>query len=76
MIGRNRAPVEDSQHFALLERVNPRCDAEQGAKRPEERSKGILRATFSWMPTAVSTAVQLSTLCDKYVPVIKAHLGF
>ncbi len=34
--------------------------AEQSAKKPEERSKGILKALVSWLPTAISAATKLA----------------
>ena len=49
--------------------------AEQAAKKPEERSKGILKAAVAWLPTAISTASDLTTLWDKFGPIIKAYLG-
>jgi hypothetical protein len=49
--------------------------AEQAAKKPEERSKGNLKAVVAWIPHAVSTAAHLTALWDKFGPIIKAHLG-
>jgi len=49
--------------------------AEQAAKKPEERSKGILKAAVAWLPTAISAAKNLTTLWDTFGPIIKAHLG-
>ncbi len=49
--------------------------AEQAAKKPEERSKGILKAAVAWLPTAISAAKNLTTLWDKFGPIIKAYLG-
>jgi len=67
------ASMEPPQKQDLIDNLS--ALAEQGAKKPEERSKGTLKAILSFMPTAVSTVTQLSTLWDKYAPVIKAHLG-
>ncbi len=50
--------------------------AEQAAKKPEERSKGSLRAIVSWLPTAIAAAADLTTLWGKFGPVIKAFFGF
>ena len=49
--------------------------AEQAAKKPEERSKGTLKALVAWLPTAISAANNLTTLWDKLGPIFKAHLG-
>jgi hypothetical protein len=67
------ASVEPTQRQDLMDNLSTL--AEQGARRPEERSKGTLKAVFGWMPSAVSTVSQLSTLWDKYSPIIKTHLG-
>lgn len=49
--------------------------ADEAAKKPEERKKGILRAAVSWLPTAISAANNLTTLWDHLGPIIKGHLG-
>jgi hypothetical protein len=49
--------------------------AEQAAKKPEERSKGTLKALVTWLPTAISAANNLTGLWDKLGPIIKTHLG-
>ncbi len=49
--------------------------AEQAAKKPEERSKGTLKALVAWLPTAISAANNLTTLWDKLGPIIKTHLA-
>jgi hypothetical protein len=49
--------------------------AEQGAKKPEQRSKVTLKAIATWIPTAISAANNLMTLWDKLGPSIKGHLG-
>lgn len=67
------AALESTAKQELVEALS--TIAEQATKKPEERSKGTLRALVSWIPTAVSTASQLSTLWDKYGPIIKAHFG-
>ena len=48
---------------------------EQGAKKPEQRSKGVLKAAVAWLPTAITTAADLTTLWEQYGPIIKVHLG-
>jgi hypothetical protein len=49
--------------------------AEQGAKKPEERSKGTLKAVVAWIPTAIATVHHLTALWDKFGPIIKGYLG-
>lgn len=49
--------------------------AQQGTRKPEERTKGILKALVIWIPTAIATAVDLTKLWDKFGPAIKAYLG-
>jgi hypothetical protein len=49
--------------------------AEQAAKKPEERSKGTLKAAVAWLPTAISAAKNLKDLWDTLCPIIKTHLG-
>jgi hypothetical protein len=50
--------------------------AEQAAKKPEERSRGPVRAVISWLPTAVASAADLTALWEKFGPTIKAFFGF
>jgi hypothetical protein len=50
--------------------------AEQAAKKPEERSKGPLRAIVAWLPTAIAAAADLTTLWGKFGPAIKVFFGF
>lgn len=50
--------------------------AEQAAKKPEERSKGPLRAIVGWLPTAIAAAADLTTLWGKFGPAIKVFFGF
>ena len=49
--------------------------AEQAAKKPEARSKGMLKAAVAWLPTAVSAAKNLTELWGTLGPIIKGHLG-
>jgi hypothetical protein len=49
--------------------------AEEAAKKPEERRRGMLKAAVSWLPTAISAANNLASLWDKLGPIIKRHLG-
>lgn len=49
--------------------------AEEATKKPDERSKGILKAIVAWIPHALGTAADLTTLWDKFGPTIKMHLG-
>jgi hypothetical protein len=49
--------------------------AEQAAKKPEERSRGPVRAVISWLPTAVASAAHLTALWEKFGPMIKAYFG-
>jgi hypothetical protein len=50
--------------------------AEQATKKPEERSRGTLKALLEWMPKAIATAYYLTELWGKYEPAIRAHFGF
>jgi len=49
--------------------------AEQATKKPEERSKGTLKAVVSWLPTAIAAASDLTTLWGKFGPIIRRYLG-
>ena len=49
--------------------------AEQAAKKPEERSKGPVRAIVLWLPTAIAAAADLTTLWAKFGPAIRAYFG-
>lgn len=50
--------------------------AEEATKKPEERSKGTVRAVILWIPTAIATAAHLAALWDKFGPAIRAFFGF
>ncbi len=67
------ASVESGAKREIVEALS--TVAGQAAMKPEERSKGTLKALVSWIPTAISAATQLSTLWDKYAPIIKGHFG-
>jgi hypothetical protein len=47
--------------------------AEQATKKPEERSRGTLKAVVTWIPHAVATAAHLSALWEKFGPTIRAY---
>ncbi len=49
--------------------------ATEATKKPEERSRGILKAAVAWIPSAISTATQLVTLWDKVTPIIRAYFN-
>jgi hypothetical protein len=49
--------------------------AEEAPKKPEERSTGTLKAIMAYIPTAISSASQLTTLWEKLGPTIKGYLG-
>lgn len=49
--------------------------AEQAAKAPDERSKGILKAAVAWIPATISATKNPTTLWETLSPIIKAHLG-
>ena len=49
--------------------------AEQADKKPEQRSKGILKAVVAWMPEAIATAAHLTALWEKFGPAIKTFFG-
>jgi hypothetical protein len=67
------ATLSDANKQEVVEAVS--TIAEQAAKKPEERSKGTLKALVAWIPTAISAANNLVTLWDKIGPCIKGHLG-
>lgn len=49
--------------------------AEQAPKKREERSTGTLKAIMGYIPTAISSAAQLTELWGKVGPTIKGYLG-
>ncbi len=49
--------------------------AEQAPRKPDERSTGTLKAIMGYIPTAISSASQLTTLWEKLSPTIKGYLG-
>jgi hypothetical protein len=49
--------------------------AEQGAKPPEQRATGVVKAAVKWIPTAISAASNLVSLWDKLGPTILRFLG-
>ena len=65
------ASLADSQKKEIVEALS--TIAEQAAKKPEERSKGILKAVVGWIPHAVATAAYLTALWATYGPIIEAH---
>jgi len=50
--------------------------AEQATKKPQEQSKGTVRAVITWIPTAIATAAKLAPLWEKFGPAIRAYFGF
>lgn len=50
--------------------------AEEGAKQPEQRSMGRLKAAVAWLPTAIAVAANLVALWNKFEPIIRAHFRF
>ncbi len=69
----SHATLPDAERQEVVQALS--TIAEQAAKRPEERAKGTLKAVVAWLPTAISAASDLTTLWDKFGPIIKAHLG-
>ncbi|PYP85531.1 MAG: hypothetical protein DMG65_20590 [Candidatus Angelobacter sp. Gp1-AA117] len=67
------ATLADAQKTEVVEALS--TIAEQGAKKPEERSTGTLKALVAWIPGAIATAHHLTGLWDKFGPIITAHLG-
>jgi len=49
--------------------------AEQGVRKPGERSNGTLKAAVAWLPTAISAAKDLASLWETLGPIIKTYLG-
>lgn len=49
--------------------------SQEAAKKPEERSKGTIKALVAWLPTGIAAANNLVTLWDKVGPTIKAYLN-
>ena len=55
------ATLADTQKKEVVEALS--TIAEQAAKKPEERSTGILKALVAWVPTAIATTHHLTALC-------------
>ncbi len=69
VVSANLADTEKKEVVEALSTV-----AEQAAKKPDERSHGLLKAVLAWIPTAIGTADHLTALWDKFGPIIMAHL--
>jgi len=69
----SQATLPDVEKREIVEALT--TIAEQAAKKPEERSKGTLRAVVAWLPTAISAASNLVSLWEKVGPTIRAYLG-
>jgi hypothetical protein len=69
----SEAMLRDAEKKEVVEVLS--TIAEQAEKKPEERSKGVLRAAVAWLPTAISAATNLTTLWNTFGPIIKAYLG-
>jgi hypothetical protein len=67
-----RATLPAAEQQEVMEALS--TITEQAAKKPEERSKGTLKALVAWIPTAISAANDLAALWDKVGPSIKAYL--
>jgi hypothetical protein len=50
--------------------------AEEGAKEPEKRSTGKVKAAIAWVPLAISTASNLVKLWHQFEPIIRTHFHF
>ena len=69
----SQTTLPESEKLEVLDSLT--TIAEQAAKKPEERSKGTLKAIFGYLPTAISAASNLASLWDKVGPTIKGYLG-
>jgi hypothetical protein len=49
--------------------------AKQAETKPEARSSGIVRALIVGFPLVIGVAADVTTLWDKYVPLIRAFFG-
>jgi hypothetical protein len=49
--------------------------SQEAAKKPEERSRGTLKALVTWLPTTIAAANNLVTLWDKLGPTVKGYFG-
>lgn len=49
--------------------------SQEATKKPEERSKGTIKALVGWLPTVISTADGLVTLWNNLGPSIRGYLG-
>ncbi|HET6841757.1 MAG TPA: hypothetical protein VFK06_08735 [Candidatus Angelobacter sp.] len=68
-----RASLSDADKKEVVETLS--LLATEATRKPEERSKGILKAAVAWIPSVVSTATQLVTLWDKVTPIIRAYFN-
>jgi hypothetical protein len=48
--------------------------AEEGAKKPEQRSMGRLKSALAWLPPALAAASSLTNLWHTIGPVIRGYL--
>jgi len=65
--------IEDSQRQEALQVIT--AIAEQAEAKPEARSIGTLKALLAGLPTVIGLAADLTTLWDKYVPLIRQFFG-
>lgn len=49
--------------------------AKQAEAKPESRSKGTVKAIVAGLPALIGLAADVTTLWDKYVPIIRAFFG-
>jgi len=69
----SQTSLPESEKLEVLDSL--KTVAEQAAKKPDERSKGTLKAVFGYLPTAISAASNLVSLWEKVGPTIKGYLG-
>jgi len=69
----SEAALQQNQKQEVVEAIATL--SQEAAKKPEERSKGTMKALVAWLPTAIGAANNLVTLWGKLGPGIKAYLG-
>lgn len=49
--------------------------AEQATKKPEDQSKGLVKAILAWIPPVVASTKELASLWEQFGPTIRSYLG-
>jgi hypothetical protein len=69
-----RSSIKDDQKRDVLGVIE--IITKQAEAKPEARSKGTVQARLAGLPSVLKVAGELTTLWDKYGPIIRAHFGF